>query len=107
MEPAKSTEEVITPQKIEIISPSIESLDEQDFQESQILQSEPLQNRSQVEELQVKRHDPLDHSLSARTQTNLSTSPTSALSKESLAEKQLSTIIQALEKAGLDDDYIM
>ena len=95
------------PLKIETISSNIESEDKSELQESQILDASNLILPSRQEELQARRAEALELSQNQQTQTSLSTSQQWALSKENLAEKQLGTIIAALEKAGLDDDYIM
>lgn len=99
----------IIPEKTETISSSTEKLQEPELLESQVVEriDQPRSEKS-LEELLFKSDEQQDLSLQRRkTQTNLSTSQWWVLSKEDLQEKQLNTIIAALEKAGLNDDYIM
>lgn len=107
MEPVNLIDQNITLPKSEIISSPIESELELELLESPTLVNEFQENKNQAEEHLVRSEEVLDLSQNVRTLTNQSTSQPLQLWKESLAEKQLSTIIQALEKAGLDDDYIM
>lgn len=96
------------PPKTETISSSMESPEPLELQELVAEdRSKTSIKTSRFEDLLFKSDEQQDSSLNVKTQTNLSTSPQWVLSKESSAEKQLSTIIAALEKAGLDDDYIM
>jgi hypothetical protein len=79
--------------------------------ESERLQDSQENNRLKVmrrlEDLQNKHPDMLDQKLlKLKTQTNQWTS-THVLSKEQYQENQLNQIVESLEKAGLDDDYIM
>ena len=106
-QPTSPVEINITPPKIETTLPPMEKPSEPELLESQILDASNLNLPSRQEELQSRRDEALGVSQNSQTQTSLSTSQQWALSKESSAEKQLGTIIAALEKAGLDDDYIM
>ena len=98
-----------TPEKNETISSSTESPLEPELLESQVVEriDQPRSEKS-LEGLLFKNDEQQDLSLQRKkTQTNLSTSQWWVLSKEDLQEKQLNNIIAALEKAGLNDDYIM
>ena len=97
----------IIPPKTETILSNTENKSEPESQEYQILESSNLIKPSRQEELQRRRDEALGVSQNSQIQTSLSTLQQWALSKENSAEKQLGTIIAALEKAGLDDDYIM
>ena len=103
------TEVNTTTVKTETISSSTErpSEESQELLEVESVSESEMKSKSNLEELLFKSDEQQDHSLSAKIQTNLSTSQQWALSKEGFQEKQLNTIIAALEKVGLNDDYIM
>jgi hypothetical protein len=74
MDQANLTDENTTPLKNETILSPIEKQFEHELQESQIIESHTLKIQNEQEEPQFKSEDPLDLSLSVKTQTNLSTS---------------------------------
>ena len=107
MEQIKVIEASTIPKKSETISSVTEKPIEVELQEYQIIEDRPQRKPSHLEELLFKNDEAQELSLKPKIQTNLSTSPSQPLSKENFQEKQLNTIIVALEKAGLNDDYIM
>lgn len=108
MDPVSIIEENIIPQKTETISSPMQNPSEPELQESQIIEpSESQPTRNELEEHLFRNDERQDLSPRSKIQTSLSTSNPEVLSKENLQERQLNTIIAALEKAGLNDDYIM